>query len=642
MAGVSAFVWQAALLLLVAYFLGTWIGCWLRRALSPPPKVAMETDMTATGAGRRALASGALAAGASGAGDRFARALEGDPTANASTPAPRAQTTAPEAQIAENTPQAAAPPQPTIAKLQRLTTATDHAQHQQPAERPATHPSRSAVPPGPAPPISQSPPADPSPPPARTLPPRVTRPGPAEPSPSNTPAADVQRNLEQRRHAPGPQPASSSQPPSPAAPPRPPEQASRSPLTPPLTAAAAAAAALAARQALALSNKPDTTPERRSTTDDQPIPAPSVAARMERLAPASVAAEDKSTSNASPAPPPAAASSGLQPVSATRGPATLAAPAAAKGVAATDDKTPDDLTLIAGVSPRDAETLKGAGVVEFAAIAGWTAGDVARTEALMGGERRIARENWIEQAQLLKEGRDTAFSRRRPAPLATRPPAPVETRAASSAAPPTRAAATKPAVSQRAAFARSRSRHREDLKQVDDATATSTTVATAAAAAVASNPATPPPAPRNVTSPNPPVPATPVVTPRPTPPPPSPVASPTGNITALNPPGPSPVRGLRSVRSEALVGGRATGLDTGRGNDLKRIRGVGVLIEKRLRQMGYDSYDKIASWTQSDIDRVSQKLDFHGRIERENWIEQARILAAGGQTDFSRRQEREE
>ena len=35
-----------------------------------------------------------------------------------------------------------------------------------------------------------------------------------------------------------------------------------------------------------------------------------------------------------------------------------------------------------------------------------------------------------------------------------------------------------------------------------------------------------------------------------------------------------------------------------------------------------------------------RKAEAKGRIERENWIEQARILATGGQTEFSRRGER--
>ena len=74
----------------------------------------------------------------------------------------------------------------------------------------------------------------------------------------------------------------------------------------------------------------------------------------------------------------------------------------------------------------------------------------------------------------------------------------------------------------------------------------------------------------------------------------------------------------------------AAGLD-----DLKRIRGVGVLIEKKLNSLGVTAYEQVANWTSQDIDRISNVLDFKGRIERENWVEQARILASGGQTGFS-------
>ena len=67
-----------------------------------------------------------------------------------------------------------------------------------------------------------------------------------------------------------------------------------------------------------------------------------------------------------------------------------------------------------------------------------------------------------------------------------------------------------------------------------------------------------------------------------------------------------------------------------------------MLIEKKLNSMGITSYEAIANWTAGDIDRVSQSLDFKGRIERENWVEQARILASGGATEFSRRVDRGE
>ena len=64
------------------------------------------------------------------------------------------------------------------------------------------------------------------------------------------------------------------------------------------------------------------------------------------------------------------------------------------------------------------------------------------------------------------------------------------------------------------------------------------------------------------------------------------------------------------------------------------------MIEKKLNTMGYSSYGQIAAWTNDDISKVSTALDFKGRIERENWVEQARILSSGGQTEFSRRVDR--
>jgi predicted flap endonuclease-1-like 5' DNA nuclease len=107
---------------------------------------------------------------------------------------------------------------------------------------------------------------------------------------------------------------------------------------------------------------------------------------------------------------------------------------------------------------------------------------------------------------------------------------------------------------------------------------------------------------------------------------------------------------LRSVRSAVYQGAdtsprgpvQSKVLRSAQLEDLKRIRGIGVLIEKKLNQMGVVAYEQIANWTAEDVDRVSQSLDFKGRIERENWVEQARILASGGATEFSRRVDRGE
>ena len=75
-------------------------------------------------------------------------------------------------------------------------------------------------------------------------------------------------------------------------------------------------------------------------------------------------------------------------------------------------------------------------------------------------------------------------------------------------------------------------------------------------------------------------------------------------------------------------------------DDLKRIKGIGVVIEKKLEAMGVTSYAQIAAWGTPEVDQVSNALDFKGRIEREQWVSQAKILTGGGQTDFSRRMDR--
>ncbi|MGH1417632.1 MAG: hypothetical protein ACRBCJ_02115 [Hyphomicrobiaceae bacterium] len=82
---------------------------------------------------------------------------------------------------------------------------------------------------------------------------------------------------------------------------------------------------------------------------------------------------------------------------------------------------------------------------------------------------------------------------------------------------------------------------------------------------------------------------------------------------------------LKSVKSESLRGKEDY---TGDEDDLKRIRGIGVLVEKKLNSIGVKSFVQIANWDKEDIKRVSGLLDFQGRIEREHWIEQARLLAS--------------
>ena len=87
-------------------------------------------------------------------------------------------------------------------------------------------------------------------------------------------------------------------------------------------------------------------------------------------------------------------------------------------------------------------------------------------------------------------------------------------------------------------------------------------------------------------------------------------------------------------------GARPEGLMTARDNradDLKRIRGIGPQNEGRLHGLGIWHFDQIGAWTPENVRWVGSYLAFPGRIDRETWVEQAKVLATGGDTEFSRR-----
>ena len=69
-----------------------------------------------------------------------------------------------------------------------------------------------------------------------------------------------------------------------------------------------------------------------------------------------------------------------------------------------------------------------------------------------------------------------------------------------------------------------------------------------------------------------------------------------------------------NLLSEAREGGA---------DDLKRISGVGPKLEGLLHENGVFHFDQIMAWGASDIAYMDDKLSFKGRIERDNWIEQA-------------------
>jgi predicted flap endonuclease-1-like 5' DNA nuclease len=258
---------------------------------------------------------------------------------------------------------------------------------------------------------------------------------------------------------------------------------------------------------------------------------------------------------ARPAPPPAPA---LPPLVAER--AAFAVP-----VRPSAPPERDNLRRIGGITEEIERVLNGQGVSRYSQIALWSPADVERFGKQLGAGGRIARENWIEQAQILSRGGDTRFSREFDRQGRGEAPAPRPIKLP------------------------------DAIREHEAAMAAETQAA---------------PAPR------------------------------------------ADLGSLRSVRSEAYQNAPEPGPEAARraatrtagsaSDDLKRIRGIGVLIEKRLNSMGVATYEQIANWTADDIAHFSRSLDFKGRIERENWVEQARILGSGGSTEFSRRMDKGE
>jgi len=359
----------------------------------------------------------------------------------------------------------------------------------------------------------------------------------------------------------------------------------------------------------------------------------------------------------------------------------------------------DDLTRIRGIDSVVQKQLKEAGIRRFADLAGLTAADIKGLGERLGVTGRIEQENWVGQAHILATGGETYYSRRvdrgMPVPQFTEPAAAVAAAApaAVAAAAVSRlplAAGTSPGndlkrirgvgiLNERKLKELGVQRYTDfltlnaaDIKVIEDAlglpgrverenwigqarvlaeggkTYYALRLDEVQAASVPVSAPAPQPAPVPAQAP---VVATVVAAAAPivvaevaaaVEPPPvaiEPPASPAPVETPAAEPSSGSIAPLRSVRSEALVGSEgAWGVHPSRdSDDLKRIRGIGVLIEKKLNSLGIVHFEQVANWTGADIERISQILDFKGRIERENWVEQARILATGGQTEFSRR-----
>ena len=73
-------------------------------------------------------------------------------------------------------------------------------------------------------------------------------------------------------------------------------------------------------------------------------------------------------------------------------------------------------------------------------------------------------------------------------------------------------------------------------------------------------------------------------------------------------------------------------------DDLSRIKGLGPKLQKLLPTLGLSTFAQIAALTDADLAELDTKLGaFAGRPAKDNWVEQAKYLAAGDTAGFEAR-----
>lgn len=108
---------------------------------------------------------------------------------------------------------------------------------------------------------------------------------------------------------------------------------------------------------------------------------------------------------------------------------------------------------------------------------------------------------------------------------------------------------------------------------------------------------------------------------------------------------PSKAVEVAAPKAEAAAPTKAAGKTRAKpvADDLRRIKGVGPKLAERLRKSGVTRFEQIAAWDAKTIAEQGKRLGRHGgRVEADDWVGQARILAAGGETEHSRAVDRGE
>ena len=73
----------------------------------------------------------------------------------------------------------------------------------------------------------------------------------------------------------------------------------------------------------------------------------------------------------------------------------------------------------------------------------------------------------------------------------------------------------------------------------------------------------------------------------------------------------------------------------GPGDTLTQLKGLGPKAASILNDLGVTRFEQIASWNEADIAAIDAQMGaFKGRIGRDRWVDQARLLAKGDTEAF--------
>lgn len=73
-------------------------------------------------------------------------------------------------------------------------------------------------------------------------------------------------------------------------------------------------------------------------------------------------------------------------------------------------------------------------------------------------------------------------------------------------------------------------------------------------------------------------------------------------------------------------------------DNLELLKGVGPKLNSLLKSLGVTSFEQVANWSAADVTEIDSKLGtFAGRISRDNWIDQAKLLADGDIAGFEKK-----